>query len=184
MIQSEQEISRRELLRKGAAGAAIGAAALAAPGLASADVSHGSEQIGEIYQLQAGFHWAKSHQDIDMMMSLWAADSWFIFNGQTYYNANGDVRTFFLNSGSWKHHRMSLVPSFRDWIEVHGNTAFLYFECHDIALDADDPGGAQGALVTHLTNYGMIRNVGSNWQYWQMHFGSASPVSVDTIYDT
>lgn len=142
MIQSEQEISRRELLRKGAAGAAIGAVALAAPGLASADVSHGSEQIGEIYQLQAGFHWAKSHQDIDMMMSLWAADSWFIFNGQTYYNANGDVRTFFLNSGSWKHHRMSLVPSFKDRIEVHGNTAFLYFECHDIALDADDPGGA------------------------------------------
>ena len=177
------EISRRDLLRNGAAGAAVGAAALTVPGLASADVSHGSAQIGEIYQLQAAFHRAKSHQDIDLMVSLWADDCTFTFNGTTFSGKDA-VREFFLGSGSWKHHRFSMVPSFKDQIEVHGHTAFLYFECHDVALDRDDPGGGQGAIVTHLTNFGMIRKVGDSWLYWQMHFGSAAPLSVDTIYDT
>lgn len=182
------EMTRRQLLRKGAAGAAIGAAALAVPGLAKADVSHGSEQIGEIYQLQAAFHWAKSHAltdptAIDRMVSLWTDDCTLTMNGTTSTGKDA-VRAFFLGSGAWKHHRMSLVPSFKDQIEVHGDTAFLYFECHDIALDANDPGGPQGALVTHLTNYGLLRNDGGNWRFWQMTFGSAAPVSVDTIYDT
>ena len=165
----------------GAAGAALGAVALAVPGVANADVSHGSEQIGEIYQLQAAFHRAKSRQDIDLMVSLWADDCTFTFNGTTFSGKDA-VRTFFLNSGSWHHHRISFVPSFKDQIAVHGDTAFLYFECYDVALDTDDPGGAQGAIVTHLTNFGVIRNIGGSWLYWHMHFGSAAPISVDTIY--
>jgi hypothetical protein len=79
---------------------------------------------------------------------------------------------------------MSLVPSFKNQIDVAGDTAFLYFECHDVALDTNDPGGAQGTLVTHLTSFGTIRNIGGSWQFWLMHFGSASPLSVDTIYNT
>ena len=55
-----EELTRRTFVRKGLAGAALGAAALAVPGLAKADVSHGSEQIGEIYELQAAFHRAKT----------------------------------------------------------------------------------------------------------------------------
>jgi ketosteroid isomerase-like protein len=188
MTGTELAINRRDLLRKGAAGAVVGAAALAVPGLASAGVSHGSEQIGEIYQLQADFHRAKSHAlidpgAIDLMVSLWADDCTFTFNGTTFTGKDA-VRTFFLNSGSWHHNRMSFVPSFKDQIEVHGDTAFLYFECHDVALDTNDPGGAQFAVVTHLTNFGMLRNVSGSWLFWQMHFGSASPLSVDTIYDT
>jgi ketosteroid isomerase-like protein len=188
MTRTGQEFDRRALLRKGAAGAVVGAAALAVPGLASADVSHSSEQIGEIYELQAAFHQAKSHaltdpSAIDLMVSLWADDCSFTFNGTTF-TGKAAVRAFFLNSGSWHHHRISFVPSFKDQIDVHGDTAFLYFECHDVALDTNDPGGAQGSVVTHLTNFGMLRNIGGSWLFWQMHFGSASPLSVDTIYDT
>jgi hypothetical protein len=29
----------------------------------------------------------------------------------------------------------------------------------------------------------MIRNDGGTWRFWQMTFGSAAPISVDTIYD-
>ena len=47
---TSQTISRRELLRKAAISSALGAAALAIPDLANTDVSHGSEQSGEIYQ--------------------------------------------------------------------------------------------------------------------------------------
>lgn len=182
------QITRKDLLRKGAVGAALGAAALAVPGLARADVSHGSEQIGEIYQLQAAFHRAKSHAltdpgAIDLMVSLWTDDCSFTKNGTTYTGTDA-VRSYFLNSGSWQHNRLSLVPSFKDQIQVDGGTAFLYFECHDVALDSNDPAGPQGSIVTHLSNYGTIRNDDGSWRFWQMHFGSASPLSVDTIYDT
>jgi ketosteroid isomerase-like protein len=182
-MMSTPKSSRRDLLRKGAAGAAVGAAVLATPRLASADVSHGSEHIGEIYQLQAAFHSAKSHQDIDLMVSLWADDCT-ITNAGTTISGKDAVRSFFLGSGSFKHHRISFVPSFKDQIDVRGNTAFLYFECHDVPLDTDDPAGAPGTVVTHLTNFGTIRNVNGSWLYWHMHFGSAAPLSVDTIYDT
>jgi hypothetical protein len=186
-MTTEGIITRGQLLRRGAVGAAIGAAALAVPGLAQADVSHGSEQIGEIYQLQAAFHWAKSHaltdpSAIDRMVGLWTDDCTLNSNGMTL-NGPDEVRAFFLGSGAWLHHRMSLVPSFKDQIQVQGNTAYLYFECHDVALDTNDPGGAQGTIVTHLTNFGMIRNDSGTWRFWQMTFGSAVPISVDTIYD-
>jgi ketosteroid isomerase-like protein len=178
---TSQTISRRELLRKTAISGALGAVALTIPDLANAGVSHGSEQIGEIYQLQAAFHRAKSHQDIDLMVSLWTDDATGTFNGTTYTGQDA-IRTFFLNSGSWHHHRISLVPSFKDQIDVQGDTALLYFECHDVALDTDDI-GPQGTLVTHLSNYGTIRNDAGSWLFWQMQFGSSAPISVDTIYD-
>ena len=53
-----------------------------------------------------------------------------------------------------------------------------------VTLDANDPAGPVGSLVTHLTDFGTIRRVGGSWHFWQMHFGSAAPLSVDTIYDT
>ena len=38
---------------------------------------------GEIYELQAAFHRAKSTQDIDLMMSLWAEDASLTIPGQS-----------------------------------------------------------------------------------------------------
>src|SRR5262249_5972488 len=72
-----QQISRRALC-KGLSGTAMGAAVLALPGLARADSHPGSPesvQVAEIYQLQAAFHRAKTTQDLDLMMSLWAPDA-------------------------------------------------------------------------------------------------------------
>ena len=175
-------LTRKALLRKGAAGAAGGAIALSLPGLADAAASSFGEndQTGDIYQLQAAFHRAKSHQDIDLMVSLWTTDSTFDYLGVTY-NGLDAVRTFFLGSGSWKHRRLSLVPSFKDQIELRGSNGYIYFECHDVALDANDPGGPQGSLVSHLYNAGRIKRVGGSWLFQQMHFGAAG-VAVDTIF--
>jgi hypothetical protein len=47
-----------------------------------------------------------------------------------------------------------------------------------------DDVGPQGTIVTHLSNYGTIRNVGGSWLFWQMTFGSSAPISADTIYDS
>ena len=158
--------------------------ALSVPGLARAASTHSarasSEQLGDIYQLQANFHRAKSYQDIDLMVSLWTDDCTFTYLGVTY-NGTDAVRTFFLGSGSWKHKRLSLVPSFKDQIQVHGDSAYLYFECHDVALDANDPGGPAGALVTHLYNAGTIKKHAGSWQFQDMHFGVAG-VAVDTLF--
>jgi ketosteroid isomerase-like protein len=173
----------KTLTRRQVVASALGAsAALTVPSLARAGVSHGSEQIGEIYQLQAAFHSAKSHQDIDLMVSLWTEDSSFTFNGATFTGKQG-VHDFFLGSGSWKHRRMSLVPSFKDQIEVHGNTAWLYFECHDVVLETGDVAPV-GSVVTHLVNAGQIRRDAGTWRYWRMTFGSiqAPGFDVDRIF--
>jgi ketosteroid isomerase-like protein len=178
-------LTRRDLLRKGLAGTAVGAAALALPGLAGADVSHGSEQIGEIYELQAAFHRAKTTQDLDLMMSLWADDATFVntMTGITYVGSD-QIRSFWQGSGSFTHHRFSLVPSYKTTIEVHGNEAFLYFECHDVGNFAtgqfDDPTVKTIVNDTYLA--GTLRNVHGNWVFSSMTAGLSSPLSYDTYY--
>ena len=120
------------LLRMGAAGAGLGAAALTLPRSARADQPE-SVQVAEIYQLQAAFHQAKTTQDLALMMSLWADDATFSNNSTgTTYGGSYAIRSFWQGSGSFTHHRFSLVPSYKTKIDVHGNEAFLYFECHDI----------------------------------------------------
>jgi ketosteroid isomerase-like protein len=120
MNEQVTEISRRQLLRMGAAGTAVGAAALALPGFARADLPE-SVQVAEIYQLQAAFHRAKTTQDLDLMMSLWAEDGTFsnTMTGTTYVGAD-QIRGFWQGSGSFTHHRFSLVPSYKTTIEVQG----------------------------------------------------------------
>jgi hypothetical protein len=178
-------MSRRDLLRKGSTGVALGAAALAIPGLASADVSHGSEQIGEIYELQAAFHRAKTTQDLDLMMSLWAEDATFTNhapNGTTtiYTNSsNPDLTYFWAHSGSFANQRFSLVPSFKTTIQVQGNEAFLYFECHDIGNFADP---VLRSIVNDTYLAGTLHNNASDWQFWNMTAGPSSPLSYDTYY--
>jgi hypothetical protein len=187
MHDQTTQISRRRLLEIGAAGTAAGAAALALPGLAIADVSHGSEQIGEIYELQAAFHRAKTTQNLDLMMSLWADEATFTNHtstGTMIFNGAMEIRGFWQNSGSFKNHRFSLVPSFKTTIQVHGNQAFLYFECHDIGNFAsgsfNDP--SQKMIINDTYLAGTLRKIGSNWVFWDMTAGSSSPLSYDTYY--
>jgi ketosteroid isomerase-like protein len=181
----DRPISRRKLLRKGVAGAAVGAVTLAVPGLARADVSHGSEQIGEIYELQAAFHRAKTTQDLDLMMSLWATDATFVntSNGKTYLGSDA-IRSFWQGSGSFTHHRFSLVPSYKTTVQVHGDEAFLYFECHDVGEFANSRFGDPSVKTIVNDSYlaGTLRNIGGRWVFWYMTAGSSSPLSYDTYY--
>ena len=178
------ELTRRDLLRAGVAGTTVGMAALATPGLATADSGEGA-QMGEIYQLQAAFHRAKTTQDLNLMMSLWADDSTFTNNstGKTYIGSD-QIRSFWQGSGSFTHHRFSLVPSYKTKIDVHGNEAFLYFECHDIGEftsgSFDDP--TVKTIVNDTFLAGTLRNVHGNWLFWNMTAGPSSPLSYDHYY--
>src|SRR5579859_1805995 len=49
--------------------------------------------IGEIYQLQAAFHRAKTTQDINLMMSLWAPDAVLHTGGTDYKASDGSLRS-------------------------------------------------------------------------------------------
>jgi len=178
---STRTFSRVELLRKGLAGTAAGAAALALPNLASA-APGGAEsiQVAEIYQLQAAFHRAKTTADLDLMMSLWAAEATLVNQGDASspYIGTDQLRGFWSRSGSFTHRRFSLVPSFKTQIGVHGNESWLYFECHDIG-DYDLPSRffAADAFLA-----GTVRNVGGNWLFWNMTAGKSSPLSFDHYY--
>src|SRR5262249_11571569 len=93
-VNDHMQMSRGQLLRVGAAGTAVGAAALALPRVAWADWPE-SVQVGEIYQLQAAFHRAKTAQDLDLMMSLWADDATFTNRSTgTTYVGSADIRSF------------------------------------------------------------------------------------------
>ena len=179
------ELTRRDLLRKGLAGTAVGAAALALPSLARADATPESQQVGEIYQLQAAFHQAKTTQDLDLMMSLWADDAVFTnnSNGTTYVGFD-QIKSFWQGSGSFTHHRFSLVPSYKTKIDVHGDEAFLYFECHDVGDFAT--GNFNDNSVKTIVNdtflAGTLRNVRGSWVFGHMTAGPSSPLSYATYY--
>jgi len=126
-----QQVRRREAVRRGVAGPALGMAGLMLPPLARADAQESgpeSAHVAAIYHLQAAFHRAKTTQDIDLMMSLWDPNGTLYNQGDANspYVGADRLRAFWLQSGSFTHRRFSLVPSFKIQIEVQGDTARLY----------------------------------------------------------
>lgn len=183
----KQVFTRRGFLRFG--GAALGAAVtVPAMGMIAARAGEfpGSQvsgpesaQVGLIYELQAAFHRAKSTQDIDLMMALWADGSVLNVQGNMSSPFSGDrLRDFWLGSGSFTHHRFSLVPSFKTQIRVEGGTAWLYFECHDVA----DFGVPARAIVNDTFLAGTLEKNGNIWQFKDMTAGPSSPLSIDHFY--
>jgi hypothetical protein len=178
-----QSIARRTFLRNGVTGTALGAAVWALPGVARADTAAGSPesvQVAEIYQLQAAFHRAKTTQNLDLMMSLWAPDGTLVVQGNpnSAYTGTAALRAFWQNSGSFTHRRFSLVPSFKTQINVHGNQAWLYFECHDIG----DYDLASRFIASDTFLGGTVRNLGGTWVFSDMTAGPSAPMSADHYY--
>lgn len=178
-----RKASRREALRLGVAGTALGVAGLlAAPAGPAAAQVRGPEsvQVAEIYELQAAFHRAKTAQDIALMMSLWDPAATLAYRGDpnSPYIGFARLRAFWLSSGSFTHRRFSLVPSFKTEIRVHGEEAYLYFECHDIG-DYDQP----SRYIAHDSFLaGTLRKRGGAWVFWNMTAGIAAPLSADHYY--
>jgi SnoaL-like domain len=139
-----------------------------------------SVHTGEIYQLQAAFHRAKTTQDINLMMSLWDPNGTLNVQGDpnSPYVGFDHIKAFWQNSGSFTHHRFSLVPSFKTQINVHGDEASLYFECHDVG-DFDQP---TRFIAGDTFLSGTVRNINAQWVFSNMTAGKASPLSVDHYY--
>jgi hypothetical protein len=88
------------------------------------------------------------------------------------------LKAFWLGSGSFTHRRFSLVPSFKIQIDVRGDGAYLYFECHDVG-DYDLP-ARQIAADTFLA--GTLHRGRQGWVFADMTAGKAFPLSVDHYY--
>lgn len=135
---------------------------------------------GQIYELQAAFHLAKSTQDINLLMSLWADEASLTIPGNpgSPFVGLDQIRAFLLTTGSFTHLRFSLVPSFKIQIDVHGDEAFFYEECHDVA----DFDLATRSIVSSTFLAGTLRRVRGKWLFWKMTGGSASPLSINHYY--
>jgi hypothetical protein len=121
------------------------------------------------------------------MMSLWADDATFTNNRNgvtTIYQGGSAIRGFWLGSGSFQNHRFSLVPSFKTTIEVHGDRAFLYFECHDVGNFSDGNFGDMSVNKIINDSYlaGDLQKLAGTWVFWNMTAGVSSPLSYDTYY--
>lgn len=119
------------------------------------------------------------------MMSLWAKDATFTNRSTaTTYQGFDSIKSFWQSSGSFTHHRFSLVPSFKTTIQVGGDAAFLYFECHDVGNFAtgsfDDP--TMKTIVNDTFLAGTLRRVDGSWLFWNMTAGASSPLSLDHYY--
>ena len=138
--------------------------------------SHQLADIARLYRLQATFHLAKSTQDINLLMSLWDVNGSLTIKGDpnSPYVGLDRLRAFLLSTGSFKHKRLSLVPSFKIQFEAHHDEAFFYEECHDYDLL-----GGLIAADTYLA--GTVRKIEGKWLFANM-FGGAAPLSVDHYY--
>ena len=168
------------VLMVGVVGHLGGVVEVVPPPLNAQVTSPESTQVGEIYELQAAFHRAKTTQDIDLMMSLWDVDGTLNIQGdpKSPYVSSERLKSFWQSSGSFTHQRFSLVPSFKTRIEVHGDQAWLYFECHDVG-DFDLP---DRAIASDTFLAGMVRNIGGRWVFSNMTAGKAVPLSVSHYY--
>ena len=166
------QVSRRDMLGAGTLVTGLGIASVALPGTAFADDGgSGSRAVGEIYRLQAAFHRAKSTQDIDLMMSLWDPDGRLteIGDPKSPYVGFDQLKAFWLNSGSFTSRRFSLVPSFKIQVDVQGDAAFLYFECHDVG-DFDLP---TRQIVSDTFFAGVLHHRHDGWVFFDMTAGKA-----------
>jgi ketosteroid isomerase-like protein len=149
---------------------------VATGGAASAGPAHRGQgaAVAEIHILQATFHHAVSGGGhIDELMSLWADDATFTVGGNTLVGKDA-IRTFFLNTApSFQHPTwVSLSPSWKTEIHVHGNRAHIYFECHFADL-------ATGALVAPAPAYaggtfdGTATRTNGRWLFQDVTAGTA-----------
>lgn len=159
----------------------LAVAMISLPGSLRAQVSGPeSVQTGQIYELQAAFHRAKTTQDINLMMSLWDPNGTLNVQGDpnSPYVGFAQIKAFWQSSGSFTHQRFSLVPSFKTQINVHGDDASLYFECHDVAnFDQTTRFIANDTFLS-----GTVRNIGGQWVFSNMTAGKAFPLSVGHYY--
>jgi hypothetical protein len=146
-------MSRKILAVMAVVAAALVVGLVAAARVGASEGPAANAQVARLYQLQAAFHRAATvqqqepqdlEQRISDMLSLWTDDG-SLTVGATTYRGKGSCEVgsetlcdFFANvAGPFRPQNrwVSLSPTFKLQIDIHGNTAALYFECHYFGED-------------------------------------------------
>ncbi len=85
-----------------------------------------------IEQIEVKFHRATSHHDLNLMMSIWAPGAVFNIDQQTLVGKAQIRHWFATQNGAFmpSHHWESDTPSYKIRINLNGDKASMYFECH------------------------------------------------------
>jgi len=107
-------------------------------GAATASTSDAiTQQEADLYQIEqieVKFHRATSRHDINLMMSIWAPGAVFDIDQQTLVG-KAQIRRWFLTENKAfmpSHHWESDTPTYKIKINLNGDKATMYFECHYI----------------------------------------------------
>jgi len=148
----------------------VAVAVLAMTATAGAAPRANSDDVVQIYQLQATFHRAASTKNLDLMMSLWYDYATLSVGDNAGYEGKNQIRGWFATSaGAFKpeNHWVSLTAAPKIRIDVRGNQASLYFECHYV-----DP--ATREMKTEATVNATLARIKGRWQITDAIFGSAN----------
>ena len=166
-------ISRTTLARTaGASVAALAALAIVAlspsgpVGSARAAASPENTQLAEIHLLQAAFHETVSHngdsttktQHLDALAQLWADDATLTV-GTVTYTGKDAILAFWSNGAPLNNNWVSLAPTFRTEVDIHGDIAEIYFECYFV--------NAAGNIVLSRSISGTLKKVDGSWLFWR-----------------
>ena len=95
-------------------------------------VTQREADLYQIDQIEVKFHRATSHHDLNLMMSLWAPGAVFNIDQQTLVGKAQIRHWFATQNGAFmpSHHWESDTPSYKIRINLNGDKASMYFECH------------------------------------------------------
>jgi ketosteroid isomerase-like protein len=112
----------------------------------------------EINEIEVKFHRATSHHDINLMMSIWAPGAVFNIDQQTLVG-KAQIRHWFLTKNKAfmpGNHWESDTPSYKIRVNLNGDNATMYFECHYVDPKTSKVVAAAG--VTHT-----LQKVNGQW---------------------
>jgi hypothetical protein len=112
----------------------------------------------QIEQIEVKFHRATSTHNLDLMMSLWSPGSVFNIDQQTLAG-KAQIRHWFATENKAfmpSHHWESDTPTYKIRINLNGDKATMYFECHYI--DPKTSMVVAQAGVTHT-----MQKLNGNW---------------------
>jgi hypothetical protein len=112
----------------------------------------------QINQIEVKFHRATSTHNLNLMMSLWAPGAVFNIDQKTL-TGKAQIRHWFATENKAfkpNHHWESDTPSYKIRVNLNGDNATMYFECHYIDPKTSKVVAAAG--VTHT-----LQKINGQW---------------------
>jgi hypothetical protein len=129
-----------------------------AKGSAKDDATQRQADLYQIDQIEVKFHKATSTHNLNLMMSLWAPGAVFNIDQKTL-TGKAQIRHWFATENKAfkpNHHWESDTPTYKIRINLNGDNATMYFECHYI-----DP--KTGKVVAEAGVTHTLQKVNGQW---------------------